>query len=62
MQLRSQHVGEYCGTWHFPGGHPEPEEIGIKSAREMEKASEKKIVDELFDSLLREVNLNWVKL
>ena len=55
IQLRSQTVGEACGMWHFPGGHPEPEELGITCSAELASADPRKVVDEIYDSLLREM-------
>ena len=55
IQLRSQTVGEGAGMWHFPGGHPEPEELGISCSEDLAETEPGKIVDEIYDSLLREM-------
>lgn len=55
IQLRSQTVGEGCGMWHFPGGHPEPEEIGVKGSEGLMAVSSTRIVDEVYASFLREL-------
>ena len=55
LQLRSQTVGEGVGLWHFPGGHPEPEELGISCCEDFAETEPAKIVDEIYDSLLREM-------
>ncbi|KAL2644806.1 hypothetical protein R1flu_012393 [Riccia fluitans] len=56
---RSADVGEFPGTLVFPGGHPEPEEAGIKSHKESESTNkeelEKKITEEMFEGIIREV-------
>ncbi|XP_030524540.1 nudix hydrolase 9 isoform X2 [Rhodamnia argentea] len=58
---RSNNVGEFPGHFVFPGGHPEPQEIGIvchqpgKSLRESEMLN-KRVSEEMFDSIVREVN------
>ncbi|XP_043817872.1 nudix hydrolase 9 isoform X3 [Manihot esculenta] len=54
---RSSNVGEFPGHFVFPGGHPEPEEVGIDSDQS-DKDSEminKKASQEMFDSIIREV-------
>ncbi|XP_010033178.2 nudix hydrolase 9 isoform X1 [Eucalyptus grandis] len=57
---RSNNVGEFPGHFVFPGGHPEPQEIGIachqpgKSLRESEMLN-KRVSEEMFDSIVREV-------
>ena len=55
IQLRSQTVGEAAGMWHFAGGHPEPEELGISCSEDLDETEPGKIVDEIYDSLLREM-------
>jgi len=55
IQLRSQLVGEAAGMWHFPGGHPEPEEMGIGSAGDLARADPAKVVEEIYASVLREM-------
>lgn len=57
---RSNKVGEFPGHFVFPGGHPEPQEVGIVSHLYDKdfKASEdihKKVSQEMFDSIIREV-------
>ncbi|XP_074295122.1 nudix hydrolase 9 isoform X2 [Silene latifolia] len=53
---RSNNVGEFPGHFVFPGGHPEPEEIGIIFHDALEPADlHKKVVEEMFDSIIREV-------
>ncbi|KAK9734877.1 hypothetical protein RND81_04G169000 [Saponaria officinalis] len=53
---RSNNVGEFPGHFVFPGGHPEPEEIGIMSYDNSDPASvHRKIAKEMFDSIVREV-------
>ncbi|GFZ17970.1 nudix hydrolase homolog 9 [Actinidia rufa] len=57
---RSYNVGEFPGHYVFPGGHPEPQEVGIVS-HQYDKDSgnaeliNKKISREMFDSIVREV-------
>ncbi|XP_015874252.3 nudix hydrolase 9 [Ziziphus jujuba] len=54
---RSNDVGEFPGHFVFPGGHPEPQEVGI-SFHQHEIDSEainKKVSLEMFDSIIREV-------
>ncbi|XAR59028.1 8-oxo-dGTP diphosphatase [Bertholletia excelsa] len=57
---RSQNVGEFPGHYVFPGGHPEPHEVGIAS-HEYEKDEKnaelinRSISQEMFDSMIREV-------
>ncbi|XP_056175827.1 nudix hydrolase 9 isoform X2 [Syzygium oleosum] len=57
---RSNNVGEFPGHFVFPGGHPEPQEIGIEShqpgnsLRESELLN-KRVSEEMFDSIVREV-------
>ena len=61
MLKRSAHVGECPNTVVFPGGHPEPEEIGMKvlaEAMEMEESWASQtagVMHELEDSIMREV-------
>lgn len=62
---RSANVGECPHTMVMPGGHSEPEVVGIKSLEEWEIKSEtigydnvkwkKDVAYELFDSMIREV-------
>ncbi|XP_052197663.1 nudix hydrolase 9 isoform X1 [Diospyros lotus] len=57
---RSYNVGEFPGHYVFPGGHPEPQEVGIVSHqydRDSKDAEivNKKISQEMFDSIVREV-------
>ncbi|KAL3518268.1 hypothetical protein ACH5RR_020857 [Cinchona calisaya] len=56
---RSNNVGEFPGHYVFPGGHPEPEEIGILSHDARDAISHemmrKKLTQEMFDSIIREV-------
>ncbi|XP_074359225.1 nudix hydrolase 9 isoform X1 [Apium graveolens] len=54
---RSNNVGEFPGHFVFPGGHPEPGEVGI-TTHQCNKDSEllnKIISQEMFDSIIREV-------
>ncbi|KAG5515388.1 hypothetical protein RHGRI_036440 [Rhododendron griersonianum] len=57
---RSYNVGEFPGHYVFPGGHPEPEAVGIVS-HQYEKDSNNaelisnRISQEMFDSIIREV-------
>ncbi|XP_072958803.1 nudix hydrolase 9 [Typha angustifolia] len=57
---RSYNVGEFPGYFVFPGGHSEPQEIGI-SAHETDKGStnsallNEKVSQEMFDGIIREV-------
>lgn len=54
---RSDNVGEFPGHYVFPGGHPEPMSVGIDS-HQLEKdgdALNKKVTQEMFDSITREV-------
>ncbi|XP_043714913.1 nudix hydrolase 9 isoform X1 [Telopea speciosissima] len=57
---RSNNVGEFPGHFVFPGGHPEPHEIGIL-AHQHEKDStdlshiNQRVSQEMFDSIIREV-------
>ncbi|WCJ41164.1 hypothetical protein M5689_022046 [Euphorbia peplus] len=57
---RSHNVGEFPGHFVFPGGHPEPEEVGITSHQSTEHNVDsdiinKKVSQEMFDSIIREV-------
>ncbi|GAB2286027.1 Nudix hydrolase 9 [Dionaea muscipula] len=55
---RSNNVGEFPGHFVFPGGHPEPHEVGITSYNKDSADSEsmnKKVAQEMFDSIIREV-------
>lgn len=57
---RSHNVGEFPGHYVFPGGHPEPEEIGIASHqcgkdKNNTELINRKISQEMFDSIIREV-------
>lgn len=61
---RSQNVGECPDTIVCPGGHPEPEMVGIKSMAEWKEIRggkyvtsdwSKQICHELFDAMVREV-------
>uniref|UniRef100_A0A7N0U9T3 Nudix hydrolase domain-containing protein n=1 Tax=Kalanchoe fedtschenkoi TaxID=63787 RepID=A0A7N0U9T3_KALFE len=56
---RSENVGEFPGYFVFPGGHPEPNEVGILSHQcdtDVDSGMiNKKISDEMFDSIIREV-------
>ncbi|RVW66063.1 Nudix hydrolase 9 [Vitis vinifera] len=56
---RSNNVGEFPGHFVFPGGHPEPQEIGIVS-HQFDKDMDpdfinRKVSQEMFDSIVREV-------
>ncbi|XP_004505913.1 nudix hydrolase 9 [Cicer arietinum] len=55
---RSYNVGEFPGYFVFPGGHPEPQEIGITSHQYVKESTESvniKVSREMFDSIVREV-------
>ncbi|ESW04123.1 hypothetical protein PHAVU_011G069100 [Phaseolus vulgaris] len=55
---RSNNVGEFPGHFVFPGGHPEPQEIGITSHQYIKELAESiniKVSQEMFDSIVREV-------
>ncbi|KAJ7947723.1 Nudix hydrolase 9 [Quillaja saponaria] len=57
---RSNNVGEFPGHFVFPGGHPEPQEVGIASHEYVKNLTEselvnKKVSQEMFDSIIREV-------
>ncbi|KAA8543924.1 hypothetical protein F0562_021899 [Nyssa sinensis] len=57
---RSNNVGEFPGHFVFPGGHPEPQEVGIvshhydKDLNNFELIN-RKVSQEMFDSIIREV-------
>ncbi|CAL0304117.1 unnamed protein product [Lupinus luteus] len=55
---RSNNVGEFPGHFVFPGGHPEPQEIGIASHqydKELADSINREVSREMFDSIIREV-------
>lgn len=57
---RSYNVGEFPGHYVFPGGHPEPEEVGIVSHQYGNDSNNaelmsSKLSQEMFDSIIREV-------
>ncbi|XP_073269772.1 nudix hydrolase 9 [Primulina huaijiensis] len=56
---RSTNVGEFPGHFVFPGGHPEPQEVGITSHHRNFELSHQMVNDmvsrEMFDSIIREV-------
>ncbi|GAA0172715.1 phosphatase [Lithospermum erythrorhizon] len=55
---RSNNVGEFPGYYVFPGGHPEPQEVGVLSYQVDSCSREtinKKISQEMFDSISKEV-------
>nr|XP_028944281.1 nudix hydrolase 9 isoform X3 [Malus domestica] len=56
---RSNNVGEFPGHFVFPGGHPEPHEVGIISHHHKDvtdsKAINNKVSQEMFESIVREV-------
>ncbi|PON66983.1 Dihydroneopterin triphosphate diphosphatase [Parasponia andersonii] len=57
---RSYNVGEFPGHFVFPGGHPEPEEVGIERHQHDKNLMNsdiinKKVSQEMFDSIIREV-------
>ncbi|KAJ8751355.1 hypothetical protein K2173_016549 [Erythroxylum novogranatense] len=57
---RSQNVGEFPGYYVFPGGHPEPENVGVAFHQSGEESIDhelinRKVSEEIFDSVLREV-------
>lgn len=55
---RSNNVGEFPGHFVFPGGHPEPQELGITSHQHVKELTESvnvKVSLEMFDSIVREV-------
>ncbi|XVE59190.1 hypothetical protein DITRI_Ditri05aG0025400 [Diplodiscus trichospermus] len=57
---RSNNVGEFPGHFVFPGGHPEPQEVGIETHKDRKDSKgfelvNKSISQEMFDSIIREV-------
>ncbi|XP_022146294.1 nudix hydrolase 9 isoform X2 [Momordica charantia] len=57
---RSNNVGEFPGHFVFPGGHPEPQELGIDSHDRVEGFADSNTINgeisqEMFDSIIREV-------
>ncbi|XP_055834030.1 nudix hydrolase 9 isoform X3 [Solanum dulcamara] len=57
---RSNKVGEFPGYFVFPGGHPEPQEVGIISHEGFQELNQchminSKVSQEMFDSIVREV-------
>ncbi|KAF5191641.1 Nudix hydrolase [Thalictrum thalictroides] len=57
---RSENVGEFPGHFVFPGGHPEPQEIGISGheyAKDLADSehTKRKLSQEMFESIIREV-------
>ncbi|KAJ8551795.1 hypothetical protein K7X08_028238 [Anisodus acutangulus] len=57
---RSNKVGEFPGYFVFPGGHPEPQEVGIMSHEGLQELNQceminSKVSQEMFDSIVREV-------
>ncbi|CAM6110417.1 unnamed protein product [Calypogeia fissa] len=58
---RSMDVGEFPGYIVFPGGHSEPDEVGIKSHSATDTATttttelNKRIAEEMFDGIIREI-------
>ncbi|KAH7439580.1 hypothetical protein KP509_04G067700 [Ceratopteris richardii] len=54
---RSRNVGEFPGHFVFPGGHSEPQEIGILSHDLYEDNIElnRKIADEMYTGIIREI-------
>ncbi|XP_075093465.1 nudix hydrolase 9-like isoform X8 [Nicotiana tabacum] len=57
---RSNKVGEFPGYFVFPGGHPEPQEVGIISHEGFQELNQcrtinNKVSQEMFDSIVREV-------
>ncbi|KAL0417803.1 UNVERIFIED_CONTAM: Nudix hydrolase 9 [Sesamum radiatum] len=56
---RSTNVGEFPGHFVFPGGHPEPQEVGIishhTSGELTHQMVNRKVSQEMFDSIIREV-------
>ncbi|KAK9123609.1 hypothetical protein Sjap_013211 [Stephania japonica] len=57
---RSNNVGEFPGHFVFPGGHPEPQEIGLSTHLCDQHPKDpqilnKKVSQEMFDSIMREV-------
>ncbi|PHU03294.1 Nudix hydrolase 9 [Capsicum chinense] len=59
LQRRNK-VGEFPGYFVFPGGHPEPQEVGIISHEGFQELNQchtinSKVSQETFDSIVREV-------
>ncbi|PIA38860.1 hypothetical protein AQUCO_02700215v1 [Aquilegia coerulea] len=57
---RSENVGEFPGYFVFPGGHPEPQEIGISGHEYVKdltdsELTKRKLSQEMFESIIREV-------
>ncbi|XP_057782766.1 nudix hydrolase 9 isoform X1 [Salvia miltiorrhiza] len=56
---RSANVGEFPEHFVFPGGHPEPKEVGIirhQTTGELtHQKADKRVSQEMFDSIIREV-------
>ncbi|KAH6766206.1 nudix hydrolase-like protein 9 [Perilla frutescens var. hirtella] len=56
---RSANVGEFPDHFVFPGGHPEPKEVGITRHQTdgelTQQMVDKKVSQEMFDSIIREV-------
>ncbi|XP_038988995.1 nudix hydrolase 9 isoform X2 [Phoenix dactylifera] len=57
---RSYNVGEFPGYFVFPGGHSEPEELGISDHQNDKGLTEsedlnRKVSQEMFDGIVREV-------
>ncbi|KAJ8636953.1 hypothetical protein MRB53_011220 [Persea americana] len=57
---RSYNVGEFPGHFVFPGGHSEPEEIGLSAHHHKEDLTDSgninnKVSQEMFDGIIREV-------
>lgn len=57
---RSNNVGEFPGHFVFPGGHPEPQELGIECHDHVKGFEDSntingKVSQEMFDSIIREV-------
>ncbi|KAF2928847.1 hypothetical protein DAI22_05g013700 [Oryza sativa Japonica Group] len=55
---RSYNVGEFPGYFVFPGGHSEPQEIGILAHQTDEKdlaVLNERVSQEMFDGIIREV-------
>ncbi|KAK6926904.1 NUDIX hydrolase domain [Dillenia turbinata] len=55
---RSNNVGEFAGHFVFPGGHPEPKEIGLESHQPHGLTATRvneMVSQEMFDSIIREV-------
>ncbi|XVF05582.1 hypothetical protein REPUB_Repub05bG0185100 [Reevesia pubescens] len=57
---RSNNVGEFPGHFVFPGGHPEPQEVGVETHEYSKDSKDSQLVNEkvskeMFDSIIREV-------